>query len=127
MEVDAFTEALGTRQGRVRRGTGHVLVLGDVEAGRVHALSVGDYVEWEQEVDLTGELVVRVQGSMVTPKDVPAGLAWEVSITVDDVKRARLVATPGRRQRIDDVAAYVGDLAGDHRVALRLELVSADG
>ena len=127
MELDAFTEALGTRQGRLRQDGGYVLVLGDVEPRRAHELSVGDYVEWRQDVDLTDEVVVRIQGSMRTPKDVPAGLAWEVSIIVDDITVARLIATPGRTQRVDDMAAYVASMVGEHRVAVRLELVSADG
>jgi hypothetical protein len=127
MELDAFTEALGTRQGRLRRDGGHVLVLGDVEAHRVHELRVGDYVEWGQDVDLTDEVLVRVQGSLRTPKDVPPGFAWEVSFTVDGEKHARLVATPGRAQRADDMAASVAGMVGTHRVAVRLELVSADG
>jgi hypothetical protein len=127
MELDAFTEALGTRQGQLRGTAGHVLVLGDVEAKRFHALSVGDFVEWAQEVDLTGEVLVRLQGSMRTPKDLLPGLCWEVAITIDDVKRVRFWATPGRTHRLEDVAAYVGGMAGRHRVAIRLELVSADG
>jgi hypothetical protein len=127
MELDAFSEALGTRQGRLRRDDSHVLVLGDAEADRIHTLSVGDYVEWEQDVNLTGEMLVRVRGSMRAPKEVPAGLRWEASITVDGEKRARLVATSGRTQRVDDMAAYVGGTVGRHRVAIRLELVSADG
>jgi hypothetical protein len=127
MELDAFTEALGVRHGRLGRDDSHVLVLGDVEAHRLHALSIGDYVEWGQEVDLTGEVLIRVLGSMRAPKDVPAGFAWEVSITVDGVKRARLVARPGRMQRVDDMAAHVAGMIGSHRVAIRLELVSVDG
>lgn len=123
MELDAFTEALGTRQGRVRQGDSPVLVLGDIEARRVHALSEGDFVEWEQLVDLTNETLLRIQGGIATPTDLPDGWTWEVSLTVDGAKYARLRATPGRAQRVDDLTAYVRDLTGLHRVAVRLELV----
>src|SRR5690348_5785497 len=116
MELDAFTESLGSRQGRVRQdvaGT-YVLVLGDLQAHRVHNLTVGDFVEWAQDVDLTGEALVRVKGSLQVPSDVPLDMAWEVSITVNAIKRARLVASRGRTVRTDDLAAFVGDDIGMH-------------
>lgn len=128
MELDVFTEALGVRQGRVRTDTdpSHVLVLGDLEARRVHDLKVGDYVEWKQEVDLGPDDLVRVRGSMTAPKDVPAGLAWELSITIEGRKVSRLHAVAGRVQRVDDLAAFAGDDVGRRTVGVRLELVSRD-
>jgi hypothetical protein len=130
MELDAFTEALGKRQGRVRapsERSAHLLVLGDVEARRVHNLTVGDYVEWSQDVDLGTDDVVRIRGTMTTPREVPSGLAWELSIMIDGRKAASLLAAPGRTQRLDDMAALATDAPGRREVALRLELVSVNG
>jgi hypothetical protein len=130
MELDAFTQALGIRQGRVRRAgedAAHVLVLGDVEARRAHNLTAGDYIEWSQQVDLGPADIVRLRGSMTVPNDVPPGLAWELSIVIAGRKASSLVAVPGRAQRLDDMAAFAGNDAGRRVVAIRLELVSADG
>lgn len=129
MELDAFTAALGKRQGRVRapgESGAHLLVLGDVEARRARNLTVGDYVEWSQDVELRADEVVRIRGTMSTP-DVPPGLAWELSIMIDGRKAARLLAAPGRTQRLDDMVALATDALGSREVALRLELVSVNG
>ena len=130
MELDAFTEALGTRQGRLliqSEPRTYALVLGDLVARRRQELTRGDFVEWGQEVDLTDEVLVGARGSLRVPSDMPPELGWEVSITVDGQKRACLLALPGRSQRLDDLAAFVGAETGRHVVAIRLELVSTDG
>jgi hypothetical protein len=120
MELTAFTGRLGEGQGRLGPG---VLVLGDDESGRSFELARGDHVEVTQVVDLTGVTLVRTSVKVRTPKRMPLGFAWAVSIVVDGVKYAVVTLRPGSERALDDLAANVSKLAGQHTVGVRLELV----
>jgi hypothetical protein len=126
MDLDAFTSRLGDGQGRVVAPDGSIsFVLGDVEPGRLFELVAGDHVEVMQTTDLTGVALVRALVTLRVPKSVPAGLAWEASVIVDGVKRARATCAAGRTRSITDLVANVSKLAGSHEVGVRLELVAA--
>jgi len=127
MELDAFTSDLGRFQGRVPEpggSRGAVLVLGDVRLRRGAELTVGDFVEAQQLVDLTDERIVRVRGSLSVPDNLVADLAWEVSLFIDSVKRASLRVCGGETKAIDDLAVNVSRERGMHTIAIRLELIS---
>ncbi len=120
MELTAFTGRLGEGQGRLGPG---VFVLGDEEPGRTFELRRGDRVEVTQVVDLTGVALVRTVLKVRTPKRMPLGFAWEVSIVVDGVKYASVAPRAGGERTLDDLAANVSKLTGQHTVGVRLELV----
>jgi len=125
MALDAFSSRMGSSQGRlVGAAPGdYAFVLGEAEAGWSYDLTAGDCAEVVQTADLTGATLVRVRLSLTVPKEVPAGLAWEASIVVDGVKRARASCRPGRQRTLTDLAANVSKLTGAHEVGVRLELV----
>jgi hypothetical protein len=100
-----------------------VLVLGDLQLRRVAELTPGDFVQAEQAVDLTNERIVRARGSLRVLEELPVALAWEVSLSIDGVKRARLRVRGGQTKAIDDLAANVTRDRGMHTVAIRLELI----
>lgn len=120
MELTAFTSRLGEGQGRLGPG---VFVLGDDEPGRTSELARGDRIEVTQVVDLTGVTLVRTSMKVRTPKRMPLGFAWEVSIIVDGVKCAGVTLRAGSERSLDDLAANVSKLTGQHTVGVRLELV----
>jgi hypothetical protein len=120
MELTAFTSRLGEGQGRLGPG---VFVLGDDEPGRTFELVHGDHVEVMQVVDLTGVTLVRTSMKVRTPKRIPPGFAWEVSIAVDGVKHSSVTLRAGSERSLDDLAANVSKLTGQHTVGVRLELV----
>lgn len=130
MELDAFRSHLGMDQGRIAPAGAasasgmYVFVLGHDAPGYVCHLDTGDHAEIVQDVDLTTIDLVRVHLQMRVPDDLPAGIAWEASIRIDGVRRARASCRPGRTRRITDLAANVSKLTGVHPVAIRLELVS---
>ena len=130
MARTAFDSRLGTGQGRTPGPSGfatgdHVFVLGDAQPGWTALLNVGDHAEVTQEADLTEADLVRARLRLRVPADVPAGLAWEASLTVDGEKRARTLGRPGRTRDVLDLAANVSKLSGTHTVGVRLELVEA--
>lgn len=116
MELTAFTSRLGEGQGRLGPG---VFVLGDDEPGRTFELAPGDFVEMTQVVDLTGVTLVRSSMKVRTPR----GVAWAVFIVVDGVKYAGVTLRPGSERMLDDLAANVSKLSGQHTVGVRLELL----
>jgi hypothetical protein len=120
MELTAFTSRLGEGQGRLGPG---VFVLGDDEPGRTFEFARGDHVEVTQVVDLTGVTLVRTSLKVRTPKRMPPGLAWEVSIVVDGVKYSGVNLRARSERTLDDLAANVSKLTGQHTVGVRLELV----
>jgi hypothetical protein len=120
MELTAFTSRLGEGQGRLGLG---VFVLGDDETGRTFELARGDHVEVTQVVDLTGVTLVRTSMKVRSPARMPQGFAWEVSIVVDGVKYASVSLRAGSERTLDDLAANVSKLTGQHAVGVRLELV----
>jgi hypothetical protein len=120
MELTAFTSRLGEGQGRLGLG---VFVLGDDEPGRTFEFARGDHVKATQVVDLTGVTLVRTSLKVRTPKRMPLGFAWEVSIVVDGVKYPCVTLRAGVERSLDDLAANVSKLTGQHTVGVRLELV----
>jgi hypothetical protein len=126
VELDAFTNRLGTGQGRLGAPSGAFeFVLGDAEAGRFASLVPGDRTGLTQDVDLAGIDFIRLQGVLRVQKSLPEGLAWEASIVVDGGTHARVRCPSGRRRQLTDVAANVSKLNGVHTVEVRLELVVA--
>ncbi len=130
MNLDAFRSRLGESQGRVvptgasPASGAHVFVLGDDQPGRLYNLQPGDHAEIAQQVDLGGVDLVRVHLELRVPAGLPAGLAWAVSIFINNVSAASATCRAGRARRITDLAANVSKLVGVHTVAIRLELVS---
>ena len=128
MALTAFTSRLGISQGRLPSSASPdgtcVFVLGDLEPGRFADLAPGDHVEVSQVTDLTGVALVRVWLQLRAPDAVPTGLAWEVSLVVDGIKRASARGWPGRTRTLTDLAANTSKLVGMDTVAVRLELVS---
>jgi hypothetical protein len=126
--LTAFTSRLGLGQGRLRTSKAspgeYAFVLGDVEPGHYFQLAPGDYSSVTQAVDVTGINLVRVLLRLKVPASIPADLAWEASVTVDGVKKARMTALPGREHLVTDLAANVSKLTGVHLVGVRLELVA---
>lgn len=126
MELDAFRSELGETQGRLStQGGEHVFVLGDAAGGRSTELSPGDFAELAQDVDVTDIDFVRVWLRLRVPADVPPGLAWVAAVMVDDRVVARATARAGDTRDLTDLLGNVSKLAGTHRIAVRLELVSA--
>jgi len=128
--LGAFNARLGLGQGRVQPaairppGGEYVFVIGADEPGWRADLEPGDHGQVAQQVDLTGVDLVRVSLHLRVPADLPAGLAWEVSLVVDGVKRARSTCLPGRERTLTDLAANISKLGGVHEVAVRLEFRS---
>lgn len=120
MELTAFTSRLGEGQGRLGPG---VFVLGDDEPGRTFELARGDHVEVTQVVDLTGVTLVRSSMKVRPPTRMPLGFTWELSIVVDGVKYSGVTLRVGSERTLDDLAANVSKLTGQHTVGVRLELV----
>ena len=90
---------------------------------RVAELTPGDFVQAEQDADLTNERVIRARGSLRVPDGLPSAMAWEVSLCLDGVKRATLRARGGETKSVDELAINVVMERGVHTVAVRLELV----
>jgi hypothetical protein len=124
MELDAFTSALGVAQGRVTEPSGEVrFVIGHLDAGQLFDLMPGDHAEVTQSIDVTTVAVVRVVVDVAVPAMLPPGLAWEVSITVDGIKRAAVRSVAGQRRRLRDLTTNVSKFFGVHTVGVRVELV----
>lgn len=121
MSLDAFTTALGTEQGRVEQPPTAVFVLGAMTPGRVHDLVPGDHVELAQSADLTGVDLVRVRSTLAA-RDVPAGLAWALTLRIDGGVQGVVRARAHQTREVTDLAANVSRLTGVHEVAVRLEL-----
>lgn len=126
--LTAFTCRLGEGQGRLRTPNAtageFAFILGEQEPGHIFELAAGDYAEVTQQVDLTSILLVRALLRLRIPARSLTGLAWEASLVVDGVKRARLRVKPGRERFATDLAANVSKLSGLHSIGVRLELVA---
>jgi hypothetical protein len=124
VELDAFTNRVGTGQGRLASSSGTFeFVLGDAEVGRFATLVAGDRTGLTQDVDLAGIDLIRLQGALRVPPSLPQSLAWEASIVVDGWTHVRVRCPSGRTRQLTDVAANVSKLNGVHTVEIRLELV----
>lgn len=128
--LSAFNARLGRGQGRVQPaavappGGEYVFVIGADDPGWRADLEPGDRGQVAQQVDLTGVDLVRVSLHLRVPADLPSGLALEVSLLVDGVKRARATCLAGRARNLNDLAANVSKETGVHELAVRLELRS---
>jgi len=127
----AFNRALGTDQGRVvpkgavAHSGSYAFVLGFGSPGRVEAIEPGDYVQVAQVASFAaGTKLLRVAATIRPPSaPVPAGL-WRLHLLIDGLARATHDLVPGAKMRTLELAANVSKLAaGNHTIALRLELV----
>ncbi len=129
--ADAFTVRLDDGQGRVQPSTvapadgAWAVVLGDDTPGWRESLDVGDYVQIEQDLDVTNIALVRPRLAFRMPAGLPPGLVWQVAILVDGAVQVVVTARPGTTRVLSDLAANVVALGGVHRVGVRLELASA--
>lgn len=88
-----------------------------------YGLKVGDRQSVFQNIDMTGVNLVRVAFFMSLPTPAPSGLAWEVAILVDGVKKSRMKMTRNRSRTRYDMAANVSKIDGVRKVEFRLTLV----
>lgn len=102
----------------------HVFVLGYELPGMFHRFSVGDFAQVEQEEDFGATKVVRVLAIIRPSVIMPSNLAWRFSLLLDGVLYTSRLLEPKRDRRLVDVAANVSKLAGLHRLAFKVELVS---
>jgi len=129
--LTAFNLGIGTDQGRIDplnytppEGS-FAFVLGSDIAGQLNDLEVGDYVEAKQTADFDTTTVVRVTVRTRAPVTMPAGIGWKFSLRIDGSERASQILVPDDDLVRDrELAANVSQLAGDHELALRLELVN---
>lgn len=130
--MDAFTRALGTKQGRIKpvgasptQGD-YVFCLGHDTPGHAEQINEGEFVEVFQNITFeAGTKLLRVSVNIRPPTAAPAGLKWRVSLRIDEVERAYQDLAPGGRTRMRAFSANVSKLGGGaHKVALRLQLVS---
>lgn len=128
MALTPFTEALGTRQGRLQpegvtppEGS-WAYCLGSDKEGYFFWLEPGDYSQISQDVDLTGINIVRFRARLRTG-ELTIGREWEASILVDGAKQAAMILGESRTRDRADMGANVSKLAGVHTVSFRLELV----
>jgi hypothetical protein len=128
--LSAFNARLGLGQGRVQPsavtppGGEYVFVIGADDPGWRADLEIGDRGQVAQQVDVTGVDLVRASLHLRVHADLPSGLAWEVSLLVDGVKRARATCMAGRARALIDLAANVSKETGVHELAVCLELRS---
>lgn len=130
MALVAWNRELGTAQGRLApasympsSGT-FAFVLGHDLPGFAQKLAAGDCAEVRQTASFGDAKLVRLRARMRPPSSVPAGLAWRASVRIDGTERACAVLRPGRTRDRIDLAVNVSKLAGDHDLAIRLELVA---
>ena len=125
MDLSAFNSRLGTSQGRIPLDDTEefVFVLGDDLPGYFSNLAPGDFAQVVQESDLTDTALIRPELMLSVPDSTPAGVGFEVSVVVDDVKLAVTTCSTGRTRHITDLAANVSKLTGIHTVGVRLEVV----
>jgi hypothetical protein len=136
MALNAFTRELGSQQGRITPAGwlqpegDFAFVLGFDRAGHVEVLNIGDYCEVSQTAEFSGALnatrILRLTARLRAPTTMPLGTAWDFTLSIDGTVRARRRLSPPRTRELIDIAANVGKaIAGNHTVALRLELVAA--
>lgn len=130
MAFTPFDTALGTRQGRISpvgfvpTSGDFAFVLGSDADGDVHDFEIGDYAEVQQSVDVSAENFIRARLRLRNPAQLPSGIGWQASITIDGAPRVTMLLGEGRTRDRADMAANVSKLTGNHDVGLRLELVA---
>jgi len=130
MAFTPFDTALGTRQGRISpvgftpTSGDFAFVLGSDADGDVHDFEIGDHAEVQQSVDVSAENFIRARLRLRNPSQLPAGVGWQASITIDGAPGATMLLADGRSRDRADMAANVSKLTGNHVVGLRLELVA---
>ncbi len=123
--LSAFEVSLGTHQGRIDTPDGPVFVLGDSGSGQKYQLEVGDFVELEQQADLTDVDLVGVEGEILVLNSLPSDLTWEIALRIDGQTLASLRCGPGRTRSLRDLAAPCFRMQGPRLVTLRLSLERA--
>lgn len=123
-DMTVFDDRLGENNGRVAVGDGYAFVLGSHWDGATGRLTVGDRVQVTQTVDVTDDIVLRAELTMRTPV-MPAGLAWQASLILDDVVQVATLGWPGRTRQIKDLAIPVSHLVGPRVFGVRLALVES--
>lgn len=123
-ERSPFDVAHGTGQGRIEGDAiegDASFVLGHADAGVFDRLNIGDYRQVVQAAELEGSVLRARARLRYVP--TPAGTAWEASLLIDGVKRASHIL---QRDESVELAANISQLApGEHKLALRLEVVAA--
>ena len=86
-------------------------------------IAVGDFIQIAQTADFDTNNIVQIDVKMRGPSALAAGTTgWKLSLLINSVER--MSRTIGANQVLDTVfSANVSALAGDHELALRLELV----
>jgi len=125
MELDAFRSRLGVSQGRIQKDNedGFVFVLGDIEPGYRHEMSLGDHAAVVQDVDVTDVDLVRTEVILRIPDDMPANYYWKVAVIVDGIEHGWTLCFAGRTRTITDLAANVSKMSGMHQVGVQMTLI----
>ncbi len=130
--LNAWSRALGTRQGRIipagwsASDGSHVFVLGSDTAGDIADLHVSDYASIAQIAEIAaGTKVLRTVTRLRGPSTMVVGLSWRFSLLIDDVELAFVELKTGKTFDKVDLAANVSKMSGTHKVELRVTLYRA--
>lgn len=114
---------LGLSQGRLAGSAGGwSLYLGANADGYEADLVDGDRVEALQTFDVTDLDVIRFEGTITVPRDMPDGWEWVVHLMLDGERVASRTGRPGQTIRFDDLAINVSKIDEDAQVGIRLEV-----
>ena len=114
---------LGLSQGRLAGSAGGSSVfLGANVDGFEADLIDGDHVELLQTFDVTGLDLIRFNGTITVPRDMPDGWEWIVHLMLDGERVASRTGRPGQTIRFDDLAINVSKIDEDAQVGVRLEV-----
>jgi hypothetical protein len=132
VDVSPFQAEFGTRQGRISplgvvppEGS-FVYTLGYDLPLHSAILSINDYIQITQSATFTaGTKLFRMRVRMRSPIQIPQGLKWILTLSIDGVERTRRTLVANALRDLFDLAANVTNLGGGaHAVALRLQLVT---
>ena len=114
--ANPFQIPLGETAGKVPGGVSgdYCLTLGEIEEGMLDDLAPGDYIQYAQDIDVTGVDYIRFWISGVLPK------GWELRFMIDGAPEREI------QWAISDgvfgpLFVNVSALAGMHALAFRLE------
>lgn len=129
--VTAWDMLFGRQQGRVKPSAvsafegDYVVALGSDGTIPEHLtdLAVGDYIEIEQTADFDTEEFVSLNVAVRAPASLAVGTTgWTISLRIDGAVRASRTFVANEEFDMT-LSANVSALAGNHSLALRLELV----
>lgn len=132
MPLSPFEKDRAITQGRLPAGNApdgaFVVELGHVNFEAVR-LALGDYVELTRTVTLDPQAaVVRVRVQLVSPPELPAGFAWELSARLNGtVLTTRRIVAGARVRDLHEVAVSTAtsNRPATDTLAFRLTVVSA--